>query len=129
MNTTLLRDALLVMQRHPERVDMNKFFDSRSDSDSDCPVVHLLDGGCSSVGCIAGHVVALLGRQGPLYAEEAAHALGITTRVADTLFYVSLWPEPFRSRYLDATSPDARMRVITDRIEYFIVTHQDAPHP
>lgn len=128
MNTVLLREALAVMQAHPHRVDMDTYFNK-----ADCSIDQLVDPDCSSVGCIAGHIVALRASRNERpqngyfmrYEYEAALALGVTLSTAAELFFVHKWPVPFRTQYNRARSAATRIRAITACVEHFIATHSE----
>ncbi len=103
MNVAKLRAVMNHIAEHPEEFEMTEW--------------------CGSVGCIAGHTLALdrqlhMGADtldivmlgGMAIMREAAEVLGLNFDQARRLFFAEGWPEPFRSSYdsvFDAVKPMA----------------------
>lgn len=81
---------------------------------------------CGTVGCIAGWACMLSGMySGSSY--EGGDLLGIpdSTSLRNSLFIVEDWPEPIRSEYICATTPERRAKLAAKRINLFIKEHKD----
>lgn len=128
MNVTLLKKAVKLVLKYPHKLDMNK---------------GIQVGGCKTVGCLAGHVCAVLSKNSLRGAHErlcepysisygevlwskvegvASDALGIDERQRGALFQLGAWPLKFKLKYCAATSFAARARVLAQRVNHFIRT-------
>lgn len=80
---------------------------------------------CRTAGCIAGWACAFADPEADNYqvAVVAQEVLGLRTKQADRLFYLTNWPEQFSDRYLDAPAFSLKRAQITcARIDHFIAT-------
>lgn len=132
-NIGLLRRIQRAILKKPDQFMMSSLFSSYLDNGEDA-------GGCGTAGCIAGWALHLTSRNKRLdktsktkldvnrTLEEAGYLIGIKTRtikykeMLHPLFFSHQWPEPFRSRYAEATASRQMARVASDRIEHYIKT-------
>lgn len=85
---------------------------------------------CGTVACVAGWTALLGGDDvdnATVFAGQVAtRFLGVNMVAARSLFYVSDWPEPHRSKYMKARTARARAEIAAARIDAFLVEHGKA---
>lgn len=79
---------------------------------------------CGTVGCIAGWTCMLSGMASGTR-SSAEELLEISRFESDSLFMVEDWPEPIRTQYMHATTPELRAKLAAKRIDLFIEGHKD----
>ena len=82
---------------------------------------------CGTAACIAGWADILSGGSGNGWTvrERAATKLGVPAGfswLGHPLFDDNSWPQPFRTRYRAAKTPQARAKIAAQRIDHFIKT-------
>lgn len=132
MNVRLLREIQKAVLEDPARLDMNvglctaKYYREKFKDDGPR---------CGTVGCIAGHAVALAGtpniptqgiRAWHCYdgiEQEALHLLDLERAQGNRLFHSVKWPEKYQDALNCATYGTAEYAQVTsDRIDHFIAT-------
>lgn len=82
---------------------------------------------CGTVGCIAGWICILSGKDESLlntisapYRANEAMFLPTYSALTDKLFYLDYWPLNYRLDYEQAETPEERVEATCARIDYFI---------
>lgn len=110
LNTELLRKVRDQIEREPRQFLMSLFFTNREQEDLEGAIPN-----CGTAACIGGWTVCLAKGLNPqqqlaksyCVGKEAAGILGLAYHDPE-LFYVDMWPDPFRSDYAQATTQEAR---------------------
>jgi hypothetical protein len=105
MNKPLLRKVAKRIKEHPETYNQHEW--------------------CGTQCCIAGNAVWV--HDGNLSnlrtsSTRAKKVLKISYEQAENLFYSGNWPEPFKTKFLDAETQEDEAQVAHDRIMHLIKT-------
>lgn len=131
MNIPLLKKVRAAILKHPDQFEMEWYFQKELlIGEDDIPA-----GGCGTAACIAGWILfyakncTTLEQANQLFytLAEATAAAGLDDiakqrNSLSCLFAVDDWPEPFSSRYVNATTLQGRAQAAADRIDHFIAT-------
>jgi hypothetical protein len=84
---------------------------------------------CGTCMCIGGWAASIAGAQADVKksSEYYGLVLGIENHTHGNLFFINEWPEPYRSRYIEAHINDnftARANVGCEYIDWFIENHR-----
>ena len=129
VNKKLLEKVAELIIAHPEHVDMGDWLSGealyRAANEED--VLNILTTGhsCGTTACIAGWVVAYLGKRisNDTAFDDARDALRLTEDEAERLLLAHEWPEEYLRRHMktDEGTPEYA-QLVADRIHHFIKT-------
>lgn len=134
LNEPLIRQLQAIVLANPHDYDMGPEVDDVSKTNVIEP-----EQSCGYACCFAGWTSIILRNLNPvelfnnLYRKtvynrpfspvlEAEEALGLTPIQSESVFYSSMWPQEFMSRYHNASSDEERAQAGADRLEYLIQT-------
>lgn len=117
MNIELLRKVQAHIKEEPKRLNMDMWLITRDSAHS---AGYQLDfPPCGTVGCIKGWANFLSGRHRHdlIIGKDD---LGLNYEQSKRLFFVEHWPEVFKKLYRLANTPEDRVAVTCQYIDYFI---------